>query len=74
MATEYLDHHAKAHSVKHWDPNVLNNKLRPFGFGLLLVSSPTFVSGIIDPTDRSPSREKLQETIDLLARRQELVG
>lgn len=37
MAMEYLDKNLAALSVKHWDPELLNRKLKSFGFGLLLV-------------------------------------
>jgi hypothetical protein len=37
MAAEYVSRHANAPNVMHWDPEVLNEKLRRFRFGLLLV-------------------------------------
>lgn len=33
MALEYLEKHADARSVKHWDVRVLENKLAAFGLG-----------------------------------------
>ena len=37
MAAEYLDLHAEARGVKHWDAEVLDRKLYKLGLGLLLV-------------------------------------
>ena len=74
MAAEYLDKHASAHSVKHWDPEVLNNKLRAFGFGLLIVSMPNMITEVLAPTERLPGKNKLDEMLDLLKRAPEFRG
>jgi hypothetical protein len=37
LAIQYLDSHANARAVQHWDSEVLDRKLEKFGLGLLLV-------------------------------------
>lgn len=74
MAADYLGKHASAHSVKHWDPEVLNNKLRAFGFGLLLIWTHDMAIEVLAPTERSPAKNKLDEVLDLLKRAPEFRG
>jgi hypothetical protein len=61
MAAEYVTKHASANGVEQWDPEVLNNKLRSFGFGLLLVSGETHVDELLAPKGRVPQRAKARE-------------
>ncbi|MEO7032868.1 MAG: hypothetical protein ABI548_03470 [Polyangiaceae bacterium] len=70
LGAEYLHAHAASHSVKHWDPEVLNRKLTDFGFGLLIVAGPE-VCQIVPPRDRAPKREKLDEVLESIKRRKE---
>jgi hypothetical protein len=62
MAAEYLSRHADAKNVHHWDPDVLNDKLRQLGFGLLLVDGDD-VDEIIPPVRRSPDAKKVKEVL-----------
>lgn len=66
MAAEYLDKHANARGVRHWDPHAFNRKLESLGFGLLLVmasSDGPFVLELIKPQRRSPDDKKLREVL-----------
>lgn len=72
MAAEYLNAHASSRSVRHWDPEVLNNKLREFGFGLLLVMSGSggpFAIEVLGPREREPKAVKVTEVIEVLKTR-----
>ncbi|MDC0748992.1 hypothetical protein [Polyangium mundeleinium] len=67
MAPKYLDKHANARNVHHWDPEVLNNKLKRFGFGLLLVTGITaedlHVEELIRPRNNTPNAKKRKELL-----------
>jgi hypothetical protein len=69
LAAMYLDQHAEASKVCHWDAGVLDRKLEQFGFGLLLVEGDQ-VFEYRQPKPREPQAKKLQE-IDLALRKRE---
>lgn len=60
FAAEYLDRHSEGAKVKHWDPNVLHEKVKAFGFGLLVVEGDE-VCEVIKPERRTPSESKLEQ-------------
>jgi hypothetical protein len=66
MAAEYLDRHANARGVRHWDAHVFDKKLESLGFGLLLVlTSPDgpFVLEAIKAQRNTPDDKKLKEIL-----------
>lgn len=66
MAAEYLSKHADARGVHHWDPDILNKKLRDFGFGLLLVRASwetPVVKEVLRPRRKSIDDKKLRELL-----------
>lgn len=71
MAASYLNKHAESPSVTHWDPEALNNKLKKFGFGLLLVAptAPDPVVEVFPPRSGAPSAKKLKETLSIIENR-----
>jgi hypothetical protein len=71
MAADYLARHANAPTVKHWDARLLENKLKEFGIGLLLVSVNE-VAEVIGPRSRNPRAEKVKEVAEVLRGRTEL--
>lgn len=66
MATDYLDRHAGARGVKHWDSNVFRKKLESFRFGLLLVEGNN-VTEIAKPDEADPQDAKLKEVLNALS-------
>lgn len=68
MAAEYLAKHAKAKNVQHWDPEVLNNKLRKIGLGLLIVRNEN-VEEVIAPKETTPNGKKFKEILSELSTR-----
>lgn len=66
MAAEYLDKHAEARGVHHWDSTVLRKKLESFGFGLLLVEGST-VYEVMKPTEKEPNGGKAREVLNAMA-------
>jgi hypothetical protein len=62
MAAQYLQKHAEARTVRHWDPDVLNNKLRKVGIGLLLVRDKD-IEEVIPPRDSTPNDRKFKELL-----------
>lgn len=62
MAAQYLFKHAEARNVGHWDPEVLNNKLRKVGIGLLLVRDKD-VEELITPRESTPKEKKFHEVL-----------
>lgn len=66
MAAEYLDKHANARGVRHWDPHAFNRKLESLGFGLLLVFASKdgpFVLEAIKPQRSKPDDKRLREVL-----------
>jgi hypothetical protein len=64
FALEFLQKHAEAPSVRHWDPEVLNNKLRQLGIGLLVVDWPgelPRVEEVLAPKSSALSAPKRRE-------------
>jgi hypothetical protein len=53
-------------SSHHWDPNVLDRKLRSAGFGLLIVEREQ-VFEVISPTERTPSSKNSSKVVDSLS-------
>jgi hypothetical protein len=66
LAAQYLFKHANARSVRHWDPDVLDNKLERFGFGLLLVAGTFGVHVVRKLRAQYPKPEKIKELMDTL--------
>ena len=50
FAAEYLDRNSESRGVPHWDPGVLDRKLKAGGFGLLLVERDA-VFEVIEPIE-----------------------
>lgn len=71
MAAEYLDAHASARSVHHWDGDLLNRKMRDFGFGLLIFYGHSAME-VVRPKERRPTPEKAREVEAALKGRAEL--
>lgn len=65
LAAGYLEAHAEARGVRHYDPAVFDTKLRTFGFGVLLVEGPN-VYEWIQPRGTSPKDVKLNEVLACL--------
>jgi len=68
MAAECLHEHASAPTVRNWDPEWLNNRLRKIGAGLLLVNmgngrqEPEIITAL-KPMQQSPNPKKLAEVL-----------
>jgi hypothetical protein len=66
MGAEYLDKHANARGVRHWDPHAFNRKLESLGFGLLLVMTSTdgpFALEVLKPQRNKPDDKRLKEVL-----------
>lgn len=57
FAADYLDRHSEGAKVRHWEANVLREKLEAFGFGLLLVEGER-VYEVMKPMRRAPRSDK----------------
>lgn len=68
MAAEYLKKHVEARTVVHWDPDLLNNKLRKVGLGLLIVRDDE-VEEVIAPKHAAPNERKFQEVLRVIQAR-----
>ncbi|MGH9401983.1 MAG: hypothetical protein ACRD2P_07755 [Terriglobia bacterium] len=66
FATDYLERNAEHKAVNHWDPTLLNRKLRQGGFGLLIVERE-HVFEVIKPVEQSPSPERVAKIVASLA-------
>lgn len=66
LAADYLDKHASASNVKHWDAAVLRRKLEGFGFGLLLVEGRA-VYEAMSPKMMEPDAKKIKAVLDTVA-------
>jgi hypothetical protein len=62
LAADYLDAHAEAPNVHHWDAEIFRRKLAAFGFGLLLVEGDA-VYEVLAPKTREPHSGKLKEFV-----------
>lgn len=60
LAAAFLDQHAEAPNVRHWDAEVFRRKLQAFGFGLLLVEGVD-VYEVLEPKEKVPDARKLKE-------------
>ncbi len=67
MAADYLDSHASARNVKRWDALLLHNKVRQFGFGLLICDL-FGVEEVVPARESVPSPEKVDEVMSHLQR------
>jgi hypothetical protein len=66
LAADYLDHHAEARNVHHWDKAVFHKKLKDFGFGLLLIEGET-VYEVMKPVEHEPDTRKVKDTVAILS-------
>lgn len=73
MAATYLDKHAEARNVRHWEPEVLNDKLRKFGFGLLLIDGKD-AQVALPAKQLSPSSKNIKETIEQMKNQRPLLA
>ncbi len=62
FAADYLERNAEHRAVNHWDPTLLDRKLKQGGFGLLIVERDT-VFEVINPVEQSPSPERVAKVI-----------
>jgi hypothetical protein len=62
FAADYLERNAKHRAVNHWDPTLLDRKLKQGGFGLLIVERDT-VFEVIKPIEQTPSPERVAKII-----------
>jgi hypothetical protein len=60
FAADYLERNADHRSVNHWDPTLLDRKLKQGGFGLLIVERNS-VFELIKPVEQTPSPERVQK-------------
>jgi len=60
MAAEYLEAHADARGVKHWDSEVLDRKLKKLGFGLLLIEGSE-ISEYRKPRENQVPKKNIDE-------------
>jgi hypothetical protein len=65
FAADYLERSANHRSVNHWDPTLLDRKLKQGGFGLLIVERDK-VFEVIPPVEQTPSPEKLAKVLAAL--------
>ena len=63
FAADYLERNAEHRAVNHWDPTLLDRKLKQGGFGLLIVERDT-VFEVIKPVEQSPSAERVSKIIN----------
>ena len=62
FAADYLERNAEHRAVNHWDPTLLDRKLKQGGFGLLIVERDT-VFEVINPVEQNPSPERVAKII-----------
>lgn len=62
FAADYLERNAEHRAVNHWDPTLLDRKLKQGGFGLLIVERDT-VFEVISPLEQTPSPERVAKII-----------
>jgi hypothetical protein len=66
FAADYLERNADHRAVNHWDPTLLDRKLKQGGFGLLIVERDK-VFEIISPVEQTPPPERVAKVIAGLA-------
>jgi len=62
FAADYLERNAEHRAVNHWDPTLLDRKLKQGGFGLLIVERD-IVFEVIKPVEQNPSPERISKII-----------
>jgi hypothetical protein len=62
FAADYLERNAEHRAVNHWDPTLLDRKLKQGGFGLLMVERDN-VFEVIKPVEQSPLPERVSKII-----------
>ena len=62
FAADYLERNADHRAVNHWDPTLLDRKLKLGGFGLLIVERDA-VFELITPVEREPALERVNRVI-----------
>jgi hypothetical protein len=65
FAAEYLERNADHRSVNHWDPTLLDRKLKQGGFGLLIVERD-HVFEVIKPVEQTPSADRVATVVSRL--------
>jgi hypothetical protein len=65
FAADYLERNAYHRAVNHWDPTLLDRKLKQGGFGLLIVERDA-VFEVIKPVEQNPSPERVSKIISRL--------
>jgi len=63
FAADYLERNAEHRAVNHWDPTLLDRKLKQGGFGLLIVERDA-VFEVIKPVGQNPSPERVSKIIN----------
>lgn len=71
LAAQYLNEHASAKGVRHWDAKLLERRLQEFGFGLLLVEGTEVFEDLV-PRKRTIDPKKHRELQDALSTRPRL--
>jgi hypothetical protein len=64
FAASFLDQNER--STKHWDPSILDRRLRSAGVGLLIVEREQ-VFEVIEPTERNPPSKNSLKVVDALS-------
>jgi len=64
FAASFLDQNER--STKHWDPSILDRRLRSAGLGLLIVERDQ-VFEVIRPTERNPASKNSSKVVDALS-------
>ena len=62
FAADYLERNAEHRAVNHWDPTLLDRKLKQGGFGLIIVERDT-VFEVIRPVEQTPSPERVAKIV-----------
>jgi hypothetical protein len=62
FAADYLERSAEHRAVNHWDPTLLDRKLKQGGFGLLIVERDN-VFEVITPVEQTPDEQKVVKII-----------
>jgi hypothetical protein len=65
FAADYLERSAYHRAVNHWDPSLLDRKLKQGGFGLLIVERDS-VFEVIKPVAQSPFPERVAKIVGRL--------
>lgn len=62
FAADYLERNAEHRAVNHWDPTLLDRKLKQGGFGLLIVERDN-VFEVIKPVEQTPSPDRVAKIV-----------